>query len=63
MKNFVAYIIFIAVALPAFAQERIAEGSETYRLIEQAVQHIYNMKLEEANALSERINTLGNASK
>lgn len=58
MKNFVAYIIFIAVALPAFAQERIAEGSETYRLIEQAVQHIYNMKLEEANALSERINTL-----
>ncbi len=57
-KKFFIYIVLLFVYYPSFAQKSIPEGSKAYHLIEQALQHIYNTEVQEANRLAEQIHSL-----
>lgn len=59
MKKIIfTYIAVLIIFSPTFAQKIISPGSETYKLIEQALQHLYNTEIEEAARLAEHINQL-----
>lgn len=57
-KTIFTYITIFITIFPAFAQKSISPGGETYKLIEQALQHLYNAEIGEATRLTEQVSQL-----